>query len=143
MADRQFQLRQNLSAAPYEVFNAWTQAEALKAWFAPGPMTTPEAEMDARVGGRYKITLEEPDGTRHTATGVFEEVVPYERLVFTWRWTRGTEDLRVTITFKPEGKATQLTIVLDGFTNEESRAKTRQGWTGCLEKLPLYLASLT
>jgi len=49
-------------------------------------MTTPLAEVDLRVGGRYRIRMQEPDGASHTVTGVYLEVDPPRRVVYTWHW---------------------------------------------------------
>ena len=73
--------------APRErVFAAWTEPERLKRWWGPGAFRTTEAEVDLRPGGRYALTLE--PGAMHLA-GEFREVVPPERLVYTWRWVSG------------------------------------------------------
>jgi uncharacterized protein YndB with AHSA1/START domain len=72
---------------PQRVWQAWTQAEALKQWFAPNDAFKVEViEADVRVGGRYRIKMNAPDGEVHDVSGVYREVVPNERLVFTWAW---------------------------------------------------------
>src|ERR1041385_1057370 len=70
--------------APREnVYRAWTDPVLLKQWFAPLPYTTPRAEFDLRPGGSSLIVMRGPDGTEMPCPGVFLEVVPNERLVFT------------------------------------------------------------
>jgi uncharacterized protein YndB with AHSA1/START domain len=70
-------------------FAAWCSAEHLKRWFAPHDYTTPHAEIEARVGGLFELTMRAPDGHEHLLHGVFREVVPDTRLVIDMRVTQG------------------------------------------------------
>jgi uncharacterized protein YndB with AHSA1/START domain len=81
-------LKRTFAAPRAKVFEAWTKPEALLNWFAVTPDHVPSvAEVDLRVGGRYRIGMKHrPTGNEHIATGVYQEVVTNERLVFTWRW---------------------------------------------------------
>ena len=65
------------------VFNAWTDPRHLSQWFGPKGFTNPVCEVDLRVGGTLRIVMRAPDGARHPMIGVFREIVPPERLVFT------------------------------------------------------------
>lgn len=78
-------IRRTYPVAPDKVWRAWTQPQALSQWFGPG--ATPsraEAEIDLRVGGRYRIAFPMPNGEKNEASGEYLEVVPNRRLVFTW-----------------------------------------------------------
>ncbi len=69
-------------AAPRErVFRAWTVAEEFKQWWGPGRHTTEAAEMDLRVGGKYRITMRRPDGRIQYLFGTYLDIRPPERLV--------------------------------------------------------------
>ena len=91
-----------LRAAPARVWQAWTQAEALKHWFAPSDAFKVEViEVDVRVGGRFRIKMNAPDGEVHDVSGVYREVVPNERLVFSWAWrTTPERESLVTVTLQ-------------------------------------------
>ena len=131
-------------AAPREkVFRAWTDPEALKQWAAPGDLTTPLAEVDLRVGGRYRIHMRTPDGTAHKVTGVYQTVDPPRRLVYTWFWENKPEqgDTLVTVEFHERGSATEVTLTHERFPSGDVRDRHEQGWMGCLEKLGALLAS--
>src|SRR2546422_7814419 len=78
-------LQRTFQAPREKVFQAWTRPEDLKRWSAPGDLTTPVAEVDLRVGGRYRIDMRAPDGTLHRVTGTYREVDPPNRLVYTWQ----------------------------------------------------------
>lgn len=69
--------------APREaVFRAWTQADLMSQWFAPEPLTVPRAEIDAQPGGRYSLTMRDPEGNEYTSVGIFREVMRPEKLVY-------------------------------------------------------------
>jgi len=78
-------LKRRLNATPEGVYAAWTDPQKIVRWFGPGPGPVALAETDVRPGGRYAVTFIE-DGEEHHVSGVYCEVVPNEKLVFTWAW---------------------------------------------------------
>ena len=126
-----------IPAGVEQVYEAWTNPTLMKRWFCPGDdMSVPIAESDPREGGRYRVQMLGPDGDTHTTSGVFQEVVPNERLRFTWQWEGSEVETEVTIELRAlSNRETELTLVHEGFDTEEARDKHRQGWTGCLSKL--------
>jgi uncharacterized protein YndB with AHSA1/START domain len=78
-----------LHAPRAAVFAAWTSAEHVARWFAPGGATVPHARIEARVGGPFELTMRMPDGAEHRIHGVFTEVAPGARLVIDMRVTQG------------------------------------------------------
>jgi uncharacterized protein YndB with AHSA1/START domain len=132
-------LTRTFAAPREEVFRAWTDPAALKKWFAPGDdYATPNAEVDLRVGGRYRIQIQSPQGKFHTVVGVYREVKPPEKLVFTWSWAEGGMDIGetvVTVEFRDQGESTELVLTHDRFPTTEARDDHRKGWTGCLDRL--------
>src|SRR3954468_21888453 len=82
-ADRELVLTRLIDAPPDKLFRAWTDAELLKRWFAPLPYTTPVAELDVRPGGANFIVMRGPDGQDLPNRGIYLEVVPNRKLVFT------------------------------------------------------------
>lgn len=110
-------------------------------WFGPdsGPVT--RAETDVRVGGRYTIAFEGDDGESHQVSGVYREVVPNERIVFTWAWrTTPERESQVTILIKPDGDGSILTLTHEQFFDQPARDRHRNGWTGTLDKLEKLFA---
>jgi uncharacterized protein YndB with AHSA1/START domain len=100
-----------------------------------------EADTDLRVGGRYAVTFHTEDGEQHHVSGIYREVVPNEKLVFTWAWrTMPERESLVTVLIKPDGKGSLLTLIHEQFFDEPARDRHREGWTGCLDKLERYLA---
>lgn len=73
-----------LIAAPRHIlWRCWTEPELIKQWFTPRPWTTPVVETDLRPGGASYMLFRGPNGEEFPNRGVYLEVVPDERLVFT------------------------------------------------------------
>ena len=88
-----------------------------------------------------------PDGAEHPMKGVFREVVEPERLVFTWGWANEqwqptSPETTVTVTLEDLGGKTRLTLQQRVFESITARDVHRGGWTGSLERLADYLATL-
>jgi uncharacterized protein YndB with AHSA1/START domain len=128
--------------APREaVFAAWTNPEQLKRWWGPGFFETVAAELDLRPGGRYELLLE-PGSMR--LAGEFREVVPPQRLVYTWRWIEGVPDTReslVTVEFRELDGRTEVVLVHDNFVGPGPVEMYDEGWRSGLEKLRAFLRS--
>ena len=134
-------LKRRLNAPPERVYAAWTDPEKLKRRFGPEEIETLRAEADARVGGRFRIVMRGTDGEEHDVSGVYREVVPNERIVFTWAWRSTPErESLVTVVIKPEGAGSLLTLVHEQFFDEAARDRHEHGWIGCLDKLERYFA---
>lgn len=134
-------LKRRFKAPPAEVFAAWTDPEKIRRWMGPEGVVGLSAEMDARAGGRYRLLMRSPDGEEHDVSGVYREVVPNEKLVFTWAWKSTPErQSLVTVLLKPDGDGTLLTLTHEQFFDETARDHHRQGWTGSLDKLERFVA---
>jgi uncharacterized protein YndB with AHSA1/START domain len=130
-------------ARPEKVWAAWTQPETLIGWFCttkakPGSM---RAELDVRVGGRYRVSFDMESGEYSEVGGVYREVVPNERLVFSWAWHSTAErESLVTVTLKPDGGGTLLTLHHEQLFDQAARDSHEQGWTGMFDNLERHLA---
>jgi uncharacterized protein YndB with AHSA1/START domain len=133
-------LKRRLKAPPGKVFAAWTDPEKMKRWMGPGEITAMRAESDTRVGGRYRIVMH-MGGEAHDVSGAYREIVPNEKLVYTWAWKSTPErESLVTITFKPDGAGTLLTLAHEQFVDADARDRHQHGWTGALDKLEKLFA---
>jgi uncharacterized protein YndB with AHSA1/START domain len=131
-------------AAPIErVYRAWTDPEALKRWFGPsdeGRILV--SETNPTVGGRYRIVMEMPSGEQHRVGGIYRELVPNEKLVFTWAWESTPErESLVTVRLKPSGDGTDMTLIHEQFFDEATRDRHQHGWTGTLERFGRYVSA--
>jgi len=99
------------------------------------------AELDVRVGGRFRIVFGGPDGKMHECAGVYKEVVPNRKLVFTWCWPNTTPERVsvVTIVFEDLKGNTQLTFKHEQLFDEKVRDDHKRGWSGLLDKLERFL----
>ena len=135
------QIRRTFQAPREKVFRAWTDPDQMKHWFAPTADYETTAEVDLRVGGKYRIQMKHTDGSIHTAVGEYREISEPEKLVYTWSWEDGsTSGSLVTVKFRDLGSATELLLTHERFPTAELRDKHGQGWNGCLVRLEEHLA---
>lgn len=136
------QIRRVYRSPVAAVWAAWTDPEEMKHWMGPSDaFGEAEVWMDVRVGGRYRIVMHAPDGEIHRVGGVFREIVPNAKLVYTWAWESTPErESLVTLDFKAAGQGTELTLTHERFADTEARDKHQHGWDGCLGRLDRYLA---
>jgi uncharacterized protein YndB with AHSA1/START domain len=112
-------------------------------WFGPkdtvpGSVT---AEMDVRAGGRYTMRFKTGDGEAHQVGGVYREVVPDSRLVFSWAWHSTPErESLVTVTIAADGDGCMLTLHHAQFFDQAAADGHTRGWTGTLDRLEAYFS---
>ena len=123
-----------------EVFAAWTDPEILKRWWGPGPVSCPEAQVDLREGGAYRLANLETDGSIIWISGRFELVRRPEELVYTWKLSiLPTESTLVRVLFLSHPEGTELVLTHERFAVEAARDMHLDGWTGCIDKLAALL----
>ena len=149
--DRELVLTRVIDAPPEKLFRAWTDPELLKQWFAPLPYTTPVAEIDLRPGGANLIVMRGPEGNDLPNRGVYLEVIPNRRLVFTDAYTSAWEPapkpfMTVILTFEDAGGGTRYTARVRHWTVADREAHERmgfhQGWGLCTDQLAALVRSL-
>jgi uncharacterized protein YndB with AHSA1/START domain len=143
--------------APREiVWEIWTEPELIRRWWGPEGFSAPVARIDLRVGGKYLYCMRSPDCEDFWSTGVYKEIVPYERIVATDSFademgnivpaahygTSGVwpKELLVSVTFEeePDGK-TKFTLVHSGIPFGEPRDLAEAGWNESFEKFDRVL----
>jgi uncharacterized protein YndB with AHSA1/START domain len=150
-ADRELELTRLLEAAPEKVYRAWTEPELVKRWFAPRPWTTPHVELDVRPGGGLLFVLRSPEGEDMPHRGVYLEVVPGKRLVWTDAYSRAWEPsgkpfFTAILTFEDEGGRTRYRARALHWTVEDREAHEKmgfhEGWGQCADQLEEVLAGI-
>jgi uncharacterized protein YndB with AHSA1/START domain len=126
------------------VYRAWSDPEMLKQWFAPLPYTTPHAELDVRPGGANLIVMRSPDGEEMPNRGIYLEVVPNEKIVFTDAFTSAWVPspkpfMTVILTFEDEDGKTRYTARVRHWTAEDKETHEKmgfhQGWGICADQM--------
>jgi uncharacterized protein YndB with AHSA1/START domain len=136
--------------APRElVFQAWIDPKHLSQWWGPKGFMNPVCEVDARVGGAWRIVMRAPDGAEYPGGGVYLEIVEPERLVFTNvavdKDGNPILDGLTTVTFAEDGGKTKLTLRTRAVGLVSYAAQMLEGmeagWTQSLERLADELAT--
>ena len=134
-------IKRRLNAPPAKVYAAWTDPEKVKGWMGPGEVKAKSVECDLRIGGSYRWVMVAPSGEEHNVGGVYREVVPNEKLVFTWAWKSTPErESLVTVLLKPDGDGTLLTLTHEQFFDDDARDRHNHGWNGALDKMERMFA---
>lgn len=126
-----------IKASPQAVWDAWTKPELLQKWSCPVPGGLTEAEIDLRVGGRFRMKMD-VEGGPFTAFGTYTEITPPTRIAYTWDWEEAVHavgDTLVTVEFTPKGDRTEVSIRHSGLPTAESRDGHKEGWSGCFANL--------
>jgi uncharacterized protein YndB with AHSA1/START domain len=133
-----------LDAPRQRIFSLLTEPGELMKWWGPHGFTTPEIELDLRVEGSYRFSMQPPDGDVFHLSGRFLEIDPPDRLVYSFRWDEPTADDRdtvVTLSLAAHGDSTTVFLSQGPFATEERLALHRDGWTDSFEKLRAVVAS--
>jgi uncharacterized protein YndB with AHSA1/START domain len=134
-AQTSLRMIKHIRAPRQKVFDAWTRPELLSRWMGPVPVTVQSVDLDARVGGRYRIVMDK-EGTKHIATGEYVEIVPGRKLAMTWGWEGPARyDTLLTVLFDDKDGGTELTLIHERFATAEEMGHHEHGWIGSLDKL--------
>jgi uncharacterized protein YndB with AHSA1/START domain len=134
----QLVLRRTYNATREQVFEAWTRPDLLARWYTPGEgWTVSVPELDARVGGRYRVLFGPPGESPYEESGEYLEVAPGSRLAFTSSLRRDGEllaETRCRVEFLDVDGGTEVVVTEEGFAPEHMEAR-RQGWGETLDHL--------
>lgn len=134
------EVRRVIPASREEIFAAWLDPESIRHWMCPGDVLSAEAQIDARVGGRYRILMKS-ERQVHDHSGEYQVIDPPSKLVFTWT-TKGatTQPTLITIELFERGTHTELVLRHQRFAAGEEASRYESGWGTIAEKLAGYLA---
>jgi len=130
------------------VWKAWTSPEIMVLWMGPVEWPMVSGTGDFRVGGAWRACLRSPDtGQDLWQGGVYREIVPEERLVFTFKWDESHEDgppvdtLVTVLLSDAPGGGTLMDFTHEGLKSEASLTGHRHGWTSTFGRLEAFLAA--
>jgi len=134
-------VRRMIKADPDRLFDAWTRPEQLTAWWGPGGVRCAGATVDLRLGGRYRIENELPDGRLLLIEGEFTLIDRPSKLAYTWNVRPGGGGSEiVTVEFDAKGPSlTEVVVVHERIASPIARDSHEDGWHGCLDGLAGYL----
>ena len=131
------------SAMRESVFRAWTDPAQLKMWWhIDGNYAPSVAEVDLRVGGRFRLGMISPgDGQERVCTGVFKAIDASQNLAYTWQWEDESppHETHVEIDFFDHGKNTEVLVTHSGFRSKDECDEHAHLWNGCLSQLAALL----
>ncbi|MEO5760653.1 MAG: SRPBCC family protein [Mesorhizobium sp.] len=143
--DRELVLGRIIDAPRDNVYRCWSDSKLLTQWFAPKPWTAPRAEMDVRTGGSSLVVMAGPDGNEFPNPGVFLEVIPGKKIVFTDAYTAAWEPsekpfMTAVLTFEDEGEGKTRYVVRVrhwSVADREQHEKMgfHEGWGQCADQL--------
>lgn len=138
------------NAAKEKVWHAWSDAEHFKKWWGPKEFTCPDCTIDFKVGGKWLASMMDEKGNKIWATGVYKEIVPYEKMVFTDCFADengnvvssekyGMKDvpmeMLVTVLLKEINGKTEMTIIHEGLPEGELSKGANIGWNTSIDKM--------
>jgi len=144
-------ITRTFEAPPELVWKAWTDPKHFMRWWGPRDFTSPFCEMDLRVGGRYLNCMRSPEGHEYWTTGVYREIIPFEKLVYTDSFADEdgnvvpathygmTSDFPletlVTVMLEDRDGRTKMTLTHTDLPAGELSERTGEGWNESFDKL--------
>jgi len=142
-------------APPERVWKALTDPREMKQWWGPKGFTAPFISVDLRVGGVFRYCMRSPEGKDYWGTGVYREIVPGKRIVYTDSFAdeKGNVvpatyygmsadlplEMLVTLTFEKEKGQTKVTLQHAGMPAGPDLEGATQGWNEMFDKLVKHL----
>ena len=143
---RDFTLTRVLDAPRELVFRAFVEPDRMRHWWVPRGFTMLSCKLDLREGGAWRMTIRSDDtGTVQTEVGIYREIRPPERLVFSHAWVRATGTLThptlVTASFVERGDKTEVSFRQEDFATVASCLSHEDGWNVSLDQLVGYMGT--
>lgn len=151
--ERELVLARIVDATPEQVYRCWSTPELYPRWFCPPPWRAEATRMELRPGGASETTMYGPDGEVVPNPGVYLEVVPNRKLVFTDAYTEGwvpAQDggmMTAVVTFEPHGMGQTLYVARVGHPTVEKRKQHEDmgfhdGWGAVAEQMEALAKTL-
>lgn len=137
-------LSKNFNQSIEKLYQAWTNEKAVAQWFTPSSeWKCIDISFKAKTGNPYFVMMKATDGKLWRVEGTFQEVIPNERIVFTWDYP-GADSIGLTVVsvrFLKSGQTSKIELTHQGFKNESDRSEHQWGWEGCTGNLERFFDS--
>lgn len=149
--DRELVIDRFVDAPRAQVWRCWTDPEQMVKWFTPAPWKTKSASIDVRAGGSSMVVMESPEGEEFPNPGIYLEVIPGEKLVFTDAYTEAWAPsekpfMTAILTFADEGNGTRYRAVVRHWSVVDRQRHEDmgfyEGWSKATEQLEATARSL-
>jgi uncharacterized protein YndB with AHSA1/START domain len=129
------QVTQFISGGRKKVFQAWIDPEFANRWLCPEECRVTSNQADVRVGGKYRESMQCGNDI-HTVYGVYREIVPDKKLVFTHQWEEPNSiETIVEVELADMKDGTEVTLTQKGFINATTAKGHEEGWASALRNL--------
>ena len=147
LSDNELVITRTFDAPAELVFSMWSDPGHFRNWMGPETFDCAVVEMDFRVGGSYRAMIRSDAHGDNWFGGVYKEIEPYTRLVFTFVWDSGGPsdgvETIITILFRESGGKTEQIFHQAGILNVERRDSQLGGWSSAFNKLQIYIEQQT
>ena len=144
--NRTLTLKRTFNAPVKLVWEAWSQPEHIVNWWGPKGMKVNVAEHDFRVGGKWKYTMEMPDGKEFVTEGVYSVIVEYEKIFSSADFKPMTEGVEIQALFEENGDKTNFTFNVvhptEEYCKQQEKMGAYEGWGSTFHRLESLLSNL-
>jgi len=144
--NRTVSLKRTFNAPIKLVWEAWTQPEHIALWWGPKGMNTKVIEHDFRVGGKWKYTMEMPDGNEFISDGVYSVIDEFEKIFSSANFKPMTEGVEIQALFEEDGDKTNFTFnvvhATEEYCKQQEKMGIMNGWGAVFDRLNTYLNAL-
>lgn len=146
LGDNELLIERVFDAPAILVFKMWAERDHMMRWIGPKDFVCTELEMDFRPGGLFRACIVHDDHGESWFGGVYKEIVPYSRLVYSFAWEDGPDqpgvETLVTLSFHERDGRTLQRFHQTPFQNVDMRDSHIGGWDECFDREGVYLKSL-
>ena len=139
---RQIVLTREIAAPRTLLFRLWTEPEHLMRWWGPQATTASSVSVDLREGGAWRHCILTAEGKEYWSHGRYLEIVPPERLVFTFAWEgqdgKPGHQMQVTVELHELGEKTRLVFRKVELPDDTELKLQTGGWEQALDKYVAY-----
>lgn len=139
---REIVLTRDIAAPRALLFRLWTEPEHLMRWWGPQTTTASSVSVDLREGGAWRHCILTAEGREYWSHGRYLEIVPPERLVFTFAWEnregKPEHPMQVTVEFRELGEKTRLVFRKAQLPDDTELKLQTGGWEQALDKYVAY-----